>query len=610
MDGKIEELKKEKRTLKTSITKLLNELAAELSTKMPNKENVTAKLQDIDKRRDELLELLDSLQTLYGDNKHASLAASTGDEADKMIDRVDNETKEARLFLSQSNSKESEGNNTSQLGTFESAHGKDGHVVDANKQLERIRIPKFSGDKKEYQSWWAAFSSCVDETNLSAQFKMLRLESCLVGEAAETVKGLGYSDHAYEAAKARLNRKYGGNRRQVQAHIDELRKMRPINADNPRELERFADIVERTVVSLKENKKFADLEGGTLYAIVLEKLPQALLSQYYRWIKEKGSLESLEELRRWVAEEAEYQVQASEIKHGLSSVGSVRGKSSTKSYFGTTEEKRDRPCKVCNQKHPIWKCDMFKGMEHRKKWETAKKLGLCYRCLGKGHLGDSCTWNRECGIDGCKDRHHRLLHEEKVASGTMEGKADTPVTEENKSSTYETVIEHAQRSIALRTVPVTLKHGERRLQVNCFLDEGSDTSYVNEDVVEELGLYGRKEKVIINVANGQKVNLMSATMEIGLESLDGRVDTVIVAKTSNNICGGMKPIIWLRIKDQWKHLREIPSPKLGKRSKIDVLIGLDHYNLLFPMKEVRGGDNDPSARLSIEVNSNWYHLYV
>ena len=53
-----------------------------------------------------------------------------------MIDRVDNETKEARLFFSQSNSKESEGNNTSQIGTFESAHCKDGHVVDANKQLE------------------------------------------------------------------------------------------------------------------------------------------------------------------------------------------------------------------------------------------------------------------------------------------------------------------------------------------------------------------------------------------------------------------------------------------------------------------------------------------
>ena len=336
-----------------------------------------------------------------------------------------------------------------------------------------------------------------------------------------------------------------------------------------------------------------------MYVIVLEKRPQALLSQYYRWFKEKGSTESLEELHHSAAEEAEYQLQASEITHGLFSVGNTRGKSSARSYFGTAEEKRDRPCKVCNQKHPVWKCDLFKGMEHRKKWETVKKLGLCYRSLGKGHLGDSCSWNREYGIDGCKVRHHRLLHVEKVASGSMEGKADTPVTEENKSSTYETMQEHAQTSTAhaLRTVPVILKHGERPLQVNCFLDEGSDTSYVNEDVVEELGLYGRKEKVIINVANGQKVNLMSATMEIGLESLDGRVDTVIVAKTSNNICGGMKPTNWLQIKDQWKHLRDIRFPKLGKRSKIDVLIGSDYYNLLFPMKEVRGGDNEPSARL-------------
>lgn len=65
MDGKIEKLKEEKRTLKTSITKLLNELAAQLSMKTPNKENVTEKLQETDKRRDELLELLELLQTLH-----------------------------------------------------------------------------------------------------------------------------------------------------------------------------------------------------------------------------------------------------------------------------------------------------------------------------------------------------------------------------------------------------------------------------------------------------------------------------------------------------------------------------------------------------------------
>ena len=97
--------------------------------------------------------------------------------------------------------------------------------------------------------------------------------------------------------------------------------------------------------------------------------------------------------------------------------------------------------------------------------------------------------------------------------------------------------------------------------------------------MEELGLDGTKENIIINVANCQRDNLMSATMEIGLESLGGRVDTIIVAKTSNNICVGMKPTNWLQIKDQWKHLRDIPFPKLGKRSKIDVFIGSDYYNL-------------------------------
>ena len=39
---------------------------------------------------------------------------------------------------------------------------------------------------------------------------MLRLESCLAGVAAETVKGPGYLDHAYEAAKARFELKVWG----------------------------------------------------------------------------------------------------------------------------------------------------------------------------------------------------------------------------------------------------------------------------------------------------------------------------------------------------------------------------------------------------------------
>ena len=128
--------------------KLLDELAAELSTKTPNKENVTAKLQDIDKRRHEFLELMDSLQTLYEEDKLASLAASTGDVADKMIDRVDNETKKARLFLSQDNSKESEGITRARAEHLRAHMANMFMWSMQTNRLERIRIPRFSGDKK------------------------------------------------------------------------------------------------------------------------------------------------------------------------------------------------------------------------------------------------------------------------------------------------------------------------------------------------------------------------------------------------------------------------------------------------------------------------------
>ena len=87
---------------------------------------------------------------------------------------------------------------------------------------------------------------------------------------------------------------------------------------------------------------------------------------------------------------------------------------------------------------------MLKGMENKKKWETAKKLSLCYRCLGKGHLSGACHWSGECGIDWCKEHHHRILHQEESPTDGMEGKSNTCYVDGNKSSMYETVNKREQ----------------------------------------------------------------------------------------------------------------------------------------------------------------------
>ena len=67
-------------------------------------------------------------------------------------------------------------------------------------------------------------------------------------------------------------------------------------------------------------------------------------------------------------------------------------------------------CKVCGASHAVWNCYVFKSRSIQEKWATAKKLGHCYRCLGDDHLGGECPRSRVCNIDGCRDRHNRLLH--------------------------------------------------------------------------------------------------------------------------------------------------------------------------------------------------------
>ena len=59
-------------------------------------------------------------------------------------------------------------------------------------------------------------------------------------------------------------------------------------------MEKFANVLERSVIiNLQENNREAVVEERTLYTIILEKLPEKLMAQYYRWVKENQKVESV-----------------------------------------------------------------------------------------------------------------------------------------------------------------------------------------------------------------------------------------------------------------------------------------------------------------------------
>ena len=146
----IKELKKSKRELKSTITRALNDLAIRLAAKEPDCTQISTSLEHIEGKKEEVLAIMRDLETEFDKIKKTEEAEKIGDEADALVDRVDKETNTARSYLAaqvkMSSSKQQE---PTEIDAHTNAPQ---GASDPNKQLERIRIPIFSGNKWNFNS--------------------------------------------------------------------------------------------------------------------------------------------------------------------------------------------------------------------------------------------------------------------------------------------------------------------------------------------------------------------------------------------------------------------------------------------------------------------------
>ena len=163
-------------------------------------------------------------------------------------------------------------------------------------QLKRVLILVFSGDKRLHEGWKTSFMACVDKAPATPEYKLLQLRQYLSGEAVKIVEPLGRSADAYETAKERLERNFGGKRRQIALRLEELENFKPLRPGKARDLERLADLSDVTVVNLKEAGRHEELGSGSLYLSLCKKLTEAMLAHYHRWIHENGRWRSVETL--------------------------------------------------------------------------------------------------------------------------------------------------------------------------------------------------------------------------------------------------------------------------------------------------------------------------
>lgn len=116
---------------------------------------------------------------------------------------------------------------------------------------------------------------CVDKAPTSSEYKLLQLRQYLSEKAIRVTESLGHSTTAYQATKERLERKYGGQRRQVALRLQERDRFQPIRRGHTKNIDLFA------VINLRETGGLEELLNGTLYTKSQKKIPEEKLTQFY-----------------------------------------------------------------------------------------------------------------------------------------------------------------------------------------------------------------------------------------------------------------------------------------------------------------------------------------
>ena len=185
------------------------------------------------------------------------------------------------------------------------------------------------------------------------------------------------------------------------------------------------------------------------------------------------------------------------------------------------------------------------------------------------------------------------------ASNEISSKQTTSGTEGNKPWQQTTMMANNVTTtdfIALCTVPIILKNGNRSIKVNALLDDASTKTYINADAAAELGLQSKTERVTVNVLDGQVETFETRPVDVQLESLFG--DVKLQVTNATRVTGTMPAFDWTEYTRRWAHLQHINFPRVAKRPVVVVLIGLDCADLHCALQKVKGRSGELIARLT------------
>ncbi|XP_068246824.1 uncharacterized protein [Palaemon carinicauda] len=495
--------------------------------------------------------------------------------------------------------------------------------------MPKIPIPEFDGKVEQWLPFWTIFKAVVhDRKDMNDVVKFTMLNGYLRGRAREAIAGLAITPANYAVALDQLQDRFSNA-----AKLEQSLRRRLLDLPRPQhDADQLTDFLNAWNNVSQQLVTLTGQPGGGPYEkeIVIRCL--SAKTKKYLYHTYRSNILSIDEVRDGIKMLIAILGGDETCDPPSGSSNSVKGspyrnkgpKNEHKTHspngaFRTNVQatpKKHTLCCFCQGEHSGKLCTKYATLDSRR--ARIYELQLCFGCLRKGHRSFECTSRSNCFK--CNGKHHTFLcvrlmpnptsvnvNSSRKQSGTrsdpsrVDNNSEVTVQSQTSSNTTQQAATTSNqgnpqnnansnrvtansivslRPTALPTATFHLTNGENQLSVRAFLDSGSQRTFINPEVVEQLNLVPIKRVGLTLIPFGDKVetklfDVVRVKVQTGTKRI--KLNAVVCDHVNTSIYTPGLHKVYLRLQERGVKLadRDIESDTL---SDIGLIIGADYYN--------------------------------
>lgn len=296
--------------------------------------------------------------------------------------------------------------------------------------LAPLKIPKFSGNQTEWQSFDDLFCSLVKNRDYDNVTKVWHLRSALEGDTLDVIISLKITNANFNVAWDLMIKEYENKLTLINAHLDALVSIEPITKESSDQLRTLRNTLRKHLGALtqldRNTKVYSDILFNRTVALLDPQTKRdwrlSLTSNETMSIYDKFDSFLLDRIKVLHSFKATLPEPTSNSGHATSKQNDQSQSRSVKSHVASSNTVQ---CTFCKNDHKLFKCPQFRALSLTERFDYVKLNKLCINCLNSNHRVTECK-SRKCS--NSQQKHNTLLHREQANDTSAERSNSSPNT--------------------------------------------------------------------------------------------------------------------------------------------------------------------------------------